>query len=387
MITTLNHNKIGILTFHKSINYGSVLQTWALQNILHLFGGDIYIIDYEPHSYKDIYGIFRKVKSCNDFLYNLKRLPIAYIIKKQNELFATFRKKYLRLTEQTFYRVSDLEKSNLKYNAIVCGSDQVWNVHAHDCDDIFFLPFEFKGKKIAYAISINNTNFKEKRCDEVLKKNILDFSAISCRENSGAKKISDFIGCEGVFTALDPTLLLEKSQYDGICSERIIEKDYIFLYNVWGSVDAFPFAKILSKIYHKPVYTILTKRNVKSIVRMEANGIHVLKFKAAPEDFLSLVKYADFIVSDSFHGTAFSLIFEREFVSVNQKIGKGNGFCLKNDERIVHILSVFGLESRYISIFDSDKLYNLEPIDYDIVTLKRMKLSNESVQWLLSALV
>lgn len=377
-----SNKRIGILTFHKSINYGSVLQTWALQRTLQQFGYDVHIIDYEPTSYNQVYRVFVKNSSLKNFLYNVKRIPIAYFIEKQIKLFLEFRTKNLSLTNCTYYNVADLEKDCKNFDVLICGSDQVWNVHAHDCDDIFFLPFRFHGKKIAYAVSVNNTDFTEKRCNAQLRKNIQDFFAISCREKSGADRISRFANYKNVFTALDPTLLLEKRQYEDICSKEIIKHRYIFLYNVWAGGDALSIAKKVSDTYKMPVYTMLTKRSMKSIIKMECNGIHVLKLNSAPGDFLSLIKYADFVISDSFHGTAFSLIFEKQFVSVNQRIEASENVHLKNDERLVNILGILGLGKRLISIEDSDKIFDMDSIDYTVVTPKRMEIAKQSVTWL-----
>ena len=329
-----------------------------------------------------MYGLFKKASSKADCIYNVKILPIAYFIKRQIDSFAKFREKELSLTNHAYYSVEELEKDCANFDTLICGSDQIWNVHARDCDDAFFLPFEFQGKKIAYAVSVNNTDFTEERCDNQLREDIRDFSAISCREESGSKKISRFIDCKNVFTALDPTLLLEKSQYDEICSPRIINHEYIFLYNVWDGGDALSIAKMISTSCKKPVYTMLTKKRVKSILKVEKNGVHVLKMHSAPGDFLSLTKYADFVISDSFHGTAFSLIYEKQFISVNQREGIDDSSSLRNDERLVNILETLGLKSRLVSIYDKDKILNQDYIDYTLVTSQRMDIAKQSTEWL-----
>lgn len=383
----IEKRKIGILTFHKSINYGSVLQTWAFQEVLQRFNSDVHVIDYEPIVYNQMYGIFKKVSSRDDFIYNIKIMPIAYFIKRQINLFTQFQEKELSLTDHAYYSVEDLKKDSKNFDIMICGSDQIWNVHARDCDDIFFLPFAFQGKKIAYAVSVNNTDFTEERCDDRLRENIRGFSAISCREKSGSEKISRFVDQKNIFTALDPTLLLAKGQYDEICSPRIIKHAYIFLYNVWDGGDALSIAKMISTVYKKNVYTMLTKKRVKSILRIEQNGVHVLKMHSAPGDFLSLIKYSDFVVSDSFHGTAFSLIYEKQFVSVNQREKMDDNTSMRNDERLVNLLELLDLKSRLVSIVDKDKLADLNPIDYTVITPKRIKIAKQSLEWLTEKLL
>ena len=381
-------NKTGILTFHKSINYGSVLQAWALQQTLLKMNKNVEIIDYEPKIYNRLYGVFRKEWTIKNILYNIKRLPIAGMIKRQIALFSEFRKSNLKTTNKTFHSVEEFEHDKSDYQYLITGSDQVWNIHAYDCDDIFFLPFDFEGKKIAYAVSVNDTDFSESKCDERLQKQLRDYAAISCREKSGAVKIAEFINADNIFTALDPTLLLEKEDYNHICSGKLIHTKYIFLYSVWEGSDAISIAKQYSRLFHMPICTILTKKDFRSILRMEMNGIKIQKFYTSPGDFLSLIRYADFVITDSFHGTAFSIIFERQFACINQRVqGNGrNSTCLKNDERLMNILFELGLNDRLISISESHKLNNMKAINYIEVTSIRMSLAKLSSTWLYNAL-
>ena len=109
---------------------------------------------------------------------------------------------------------------------------------------------------------------------------------------------------------------------------------------------------------------------IKQILKIEKVGIKVETEHTSPEDFLSLIKYAELVVTESFHGTAFSLIFEKKFVCINSKDSLGN---LKNDERIINILNIVGLENRYINIEDVSNFDYNQSIDYNIVTKKRMK--------------
>ena len=185
--------KIGILTFHKSINYGSVLQAWSLQQVLFDKGYSVQIIDYEPRKYKSIYGFFADGYSVGVFKHNLKVAIMYFALKHQEKLFFRFRKKQLLLSEKAYTYEDDFEKVGYIYDCIVCGSDQIWNVHAWDCDSIYFLPIDHNCQKIAYAVSINNMDFTERECTDKMKANILDFDFLSVRESSGARKLEDFI--------------------------------------------------------------------------------------------------------------------------------------------------------------------------------------------------
>ena len=185
-------------------------------------------------------------------------------------------------------------------------------------------------------------------------------------------KIGQFIGEENrVQTVVDPTLLNSKEEYGQICAPRFVKEKYIFLYNVWSDNDAVNAAIYLSKKMNMPIYAALMKRDVKVVGRLRAKGIHVETKHTSPEDFVSLIRYADFIVTDSFHGTAFSLIFEKEFISINERVEKGK----KNDERISSILNRVGLENRYLTLDELSKTENLDAINYSAVNIKKKKFT------------
>lgn len=370
--------KIGILTFHKSINYGSVLQAWALSRVLNDY--DVSIINYEPDIYKSNYALFSFSKGIK---YNINRLLNCVAIERQIRAFSAFRKEHLKLTQE--YISSNLSADTLnKFDDIITGSDQIWNVHAEDSDDIFFVPFKINAKKIAYACSINNTNFSEKRCNDVMRNYMLDYDFISIREESGANKVSEFLnGKKKVYTVLDPTLLNKKEVFAEITNKRIVKKPYIFLYNVWSGYSAVEAAQKISKLTGLPVYTAMMDSRIKQIMRIEKAGITVETKHTSPQDFLSLIKYSELVVTESFHGTAFSLIYEKKFVCINSRKVSGE---LKNDERIINILNITGLMDRYITLEDIDHFDFNENIDYKVITKKRMDEANRCKNLLFGAI-
>lgn len=379
-----NEKKIGILTFHKSINYGSVLQAWALQDIIEKKGYNVEIIDYEPQAYKSLYHIFKSPTSLWRIKFNLRQLPLSGVLLYQSKRFCKFRKRCLHLSEKKYNVHSDLHDMVEKYDVIVCGSDQIWNINAYDCDLAYFLPVAYKGQKVAYAVSVNTTKFTEKKCDDVLRWYIWDFDYISIRETSGAEKISRFIDKKkNITTVLDPTLLHKKEDFDNICSKRLINNDYIFLYNVWSCDDAADAAVTLSAKLNLPVYTTLMTRDKSSICKLEKKGIQVEKHFTSPQDFISLIKNASYVVTDSFHGTAFSIIFEKNFVCINDRHKDGS---FKNDERLESILLSLRLKDRYITKEQVIAFPIEHHINYAEITPRRMKLVNYSLEWLFNAI-
>lgn len=375
--------KTGILTFHKSVNYGSVLQTWAMQELLRKEGYDVEVIDYEPQKYKNHYNTYLKTSNIKSILKNAARIPISKYMNNQSKLFANFRESRLHLSEEKYFSYSDFRKLENIYDCIVCGSDQIWNVHAMDCDDVYYLP-NIATRKIAYAVSINNTLFTEPRCNDDMKHWITDFSFISCRESAGAERIAKFIGeKKEVFTVLDPTLLHKKEVFDSIIHPSTVKEEYIFLYKVWSGVDGYIMAKSYGKQHNLPVYSLFMSKDFISLCKIEKQGIRVIKDRTAPEDYLSLIKNASYVITDSFHGTAFSIIFEKNVICVKEKRANGEE---KNDERIINLLDTLDIRNRYISLSSIDQLEIVSDLDYTKITKKRLERANIDKERLIGAI-
>lgn len=376
--------KIGILTFNKSINYGSVLQAWALQYLLLNNGYSVEIIDYEPEAYHKLYDVFIKPYSLKSVITNIKRLPLSPFLKLQKIKFDVFCNKFLNLSLEKYQASTRLGGINQFYDCIICGSDQIWNVRADDCDAAFFLP-EVSGLiKIAYGVSINDTDFTEKRYSSYLDKWILDFNYISCREISGARKIQEYIRDEkNVDVVLDPTLFCSREDFMKIASRPFIKSKYVFLYSAWYNEQIAEAGRIVSNKLGIPIYTILMGKSCSRLIQFTQNGIRCILMHTGPGDFVRLLADASFVLTDSFHGTAFSLIMERPFVSINYIIQAKKE---KNDERIVNILDTLKLRNQYLTI-EQLKFYDFETkIDYMHITQERIKLANNSRQWLLNAI-
>ncbi len=370
------NEKIGILTFHKSINYGSVLQSWALSKVISK-RFVVEIIDYEPQNYEFLYANYRQWNSWNNIKYNLKRMPLSSALNNQRQRFKKFRDEQLPLSRKKYNYNNGCDIKE-EYKGIVVGSDQVWNIRAKDCDPIFFLPFNYSGNKVSYACSINDTDYTEKNLPSNLASEICDFDFISIREESGKNKLEQFIAKQKkVYTLLDPTLLCNSSEYDSLLNDRIVDGKYIFLYNVWTSEVGIQAAKFLSEKLNMPVYTIMTASNVKEINLLKKSGILVDTVRTSPSDFLNFFKYASYIVTESFHGTAFSLIFKKPFVCVSNRT---------NDERLNNILTLVGLKDRYMKLGELQTYDLKQEIDYEIVTEKKEKRAGECIELLYKAI-
>jgi len=371
----------GILTFHRSINYGSVLQAWALQHVLRNNGIESLVIDYEPEKYKMLYesnainalGFKSKVK---------KLLEFKRSTRKQHVYFDEFRNNRLRLTKEKYY-YDTAHEDYKKFNNIITGSDQIWNTSISDCDPIFFLPFGFKGHKIAYACSVNSGVPNQRFPKEWLIKWINDYSSISIREDSGVQKISNLTGRKDIVKLLDPTLLLKPDDYSELIGEKIHKEKYIFMYNMWTRTEGLQLAKKVSERLNLPVYTIT---NQMDLIRVFKNTQHRIKTDmkhTSPEDFVTYIFYADYVITDSFHGTAFSIIFNRPFITINSRLETGE---YKNDERLNSALNMFGLQERFVKLKEINEFDLQKRIDFETVNKTKEQLSSMAISWLINAL-
>lgn len=375
--------KIGVLTFHKPINYGSILQAWALQNVLKNNGYYSEIIDYEPKELKHLYET--SIKDARGFKRRVKRiLSFRKSADMQRKKFDDFKRKNLAISNREYYFDSDFSSISDKYDILVTGSDQVWNTNILDCDPVFFLPFPFKGRKIAYACSVNDGCVNERFKEDWLKKWLSQYNFISIREKSGVNKVDKFLNnTKKIYNTLDPTLLLDGSIYKQLITNRNIQGRYIFLYNMWTKKEGLKAAKFISKKLNLPVYTLTNQMDLVRISKYAINGIKVDLTHTGPADFLNYIYHAEYVLTDSFHGTAFSIIFNKQFFSLNSHIDKET---YKNDERLMSILSHELLKDRFIKLEDLYSFNFRNQIDYRKVNQYIDDLKSQSLELLLRAI-
>ena len=373
--------KIGIMTFHKSINYGSVLQAYALALKLKNMGYEAEIIDYEQHNYGYQYNPLKIPVSFSSIKHDFVNICLLRTMLNRKSGFEKFRKKYLPLTDKEYFYGDDLSELDSRYDFLICGSDQIWNTNASDFDMAYFFPFAVNTPKIAYAPSLNLGELSNVKNPKRLKKYIMKFKALSAREDAGKEKICKFIdNRKNVEVVLDPTLLNYKKDYETISSKKIIKGKYIFFYSVNYAEDAVKSAEYLSDVTGLPVYTLPAGKGTRALLKIKARGkIHVCRENVAPEDFLSLIRYAEYVVTNSFHGTAFSIIFEKKFFSIRSEVGTDPN---KIDARLYNILNYLGLQERYLFLNEFMKFDIDKPVSYKEVNRKREEQIIESVDFL-----
>lgn len=363
--------KVGIITFHASHNYGSMLQAYALQRVILGMGYDCEIINFRSVVQKEMYKpIFMKGTLYGRFVGLIIQAGYALGILKKYRLFEKFLKKDLILSSKEYTTLKDLENADFSYDYYISGSDQIWNIQACDFSYAYFLPFVKFGKRIAYAPSmgpyVTMSQYMDKnKIIDLLKK----YDAVSMREVAGSQYISSLIN-RPVTTVLDPTLLLSSKEYDKLIDNKpLIEEEYIYIYSPWNNEKVYEMAYVLGKKYNKKIVISQGLRNKNEMLNWGR------KFKiytaVGPKEFLNLCKNASIICCDSFHAVIFSIIFKKCFFVLSGL----------DDNRISTILRLTHLQNRSFSLED-DYLSASLNIDYtnayNILEYERIK----SLDWL-----
>lgn len=305
------HKKtVGIVTFHTADNYGAVLQAYALQTyIRNTFNYHVRIIDFctpelerEHIVFKNLgYGFLRK---CFNIILCFR---YYFSIRNRIDRFAAFRHNNLTLTKNKFESESDFLENMESFDYYISGSDQVFNPHNkyYKC---YYLGFnKGRGKKISYASSFGVSSFT----DEVtlkIKDLVSDFEALSCRENDGAKYLSSITGTN-VPQVCDPIFLLSKDEWSKIAKSDRKKSQYIFVYDLNGGQNLINIAKKISRENNDMQIICATVKN-----RAAYRGVNIVR-NLGPIEFLSYIQNASYVITDSFHGTAFSYIFKKRVIS------------------------------------------------------------------------
>lgn len=369
--------KIKTITCHNVYNYGASLQAYALMHYLENTGHDVEIIDYLP-DYKKVYnftkvpqkGKMAKMIRIMPFLKRLlalihNRKTIRLLPKKK--YFDSFTRNYLHLTSRQYNDYRDLEKNPPYADLFIAGSDQIWNTaHGNGIDPAFYCLFEkIKDKCITYSASFGISQIPSEH-EDFVRQSLRHFRAISVREKTGADIIARY-GIESQIV-VDPVFLLRKKEWMDLCKKDLSGDRYLLLYDF----------KLNDPEVEKVARKVAEERCLKiySIYSTPKYADRFLK-KVGPIEFLELVKGADFVVSTSFHATAFSVLFEKDFYTFAQK-GE------ENSSRMSDFLSSIGLESRFL--MNSDNIVPSQPVDYKLVRNK-LEISVEySKKWLLNNL-
>lgn len=364
--------KVSIITYHRVYNYGAALQAYATIKCFEKIGCEAYVIDYIPRKVRD-YGSLRQTYYESGLFYKnpVKRLLSALVkmpsYKKQREIFDPFYKSYLPMTKK-YYSKEELEKDPPQCDIFCTGSDQVWNnTYSKGFDFTYFLSFVKDTPKIAFSASFGRKVFSKSELMQ-MQPYLSEYKAISVREKSGLDLL-DNVPVAIKEQTLDPTLLLNKDAWSEFITEVPYEK-YILVYQLHGESPVEEYANILSQRMGLKVVKIVTMLHKRS-----KEGISVM-MPSVPM-FLSLIWHADLIVTDSFHGTAFSINFNKKFVCVSPG---------RTGERIKSILALTGVEDRLVSSNEDLNMIFSRDIDYNRVNNLLENSREKSISYLSKAI-
>lgn len=369
--------RIGILTFHKYYNYGTALQAYALQQFVDKnFDCETELIDYIPRN--DFVGkklLLTRIKRLGTYLKEFSKCYTLYMNRrnqsKKVSAFNEFFKKFMVFSEERADCIENLTTVCEKYDAVMVGSDQTWNPFVA-ANGAFLLDY-FDGQKVAkltYAPSIGISKIPDEWIPR-FKNALSDFKALSCRERAGAAFFSELLDQEVSFV-VDPTLLLTPADWEKITTPEEVDEPYLLTYFLGDN-----------KSHRKAVERIAAEKNLK-IVSLPVSYLEIKSKKidrryVGPGGFISLIKNASFVCTDSFHGTMFSINFGRDFMSFPKR---DDADANSDNSRLYDALKIFGLEER-LGICGK---FTTECIDYSSVNKKLAQLRKSSKDYLQKAI-
>jgi hypothetical protein len=369
--------KIGIVTFHRSHNCGSILQSYAMQEVLREYGNEPEFIDFATQGQKELYSVFRPLKfdTPRSFVKSIYKNGLSVILykrAKQNwKSYDKYLTTHLNVSGKSYDNNSELDEKTLNYDKYLTGSDQVWNIVIDDYDPTYFLNFVKNHPKIAYAVSQGAKDIsKYAEHPQEIEAYIKSIDSVSSREENGRKWLKNLTGNEYP-VVLDPTLLHSQDVYKKIEDAHNlpgIDKDnFIFIY-----------ATPLSWAFMKSIGKYAKKNNLKLVIWHNdiwfrrlgwLMGVKLPKAQN-PGKYLDLIKNAKFVCTSSFHGVAFSTIYRKNFVVL-----ENDGMRAGDDDRMTGFLKRLKLSDRIVNLDQFEAKMN-ETIDY---TEFEVELKNQQV--------
>lgn len=338
---------VAFITIHVGQNFGSVLQTIATSEILKSIGVQPVCIDYRPP--RVLYKRYWAVKKLSiHFINTIIDFPISGMARY---LFRRYLHKQCKMSKP-IYASDDFWKSCPKADIYITGSDQVWNfIHNEGYDGHYFFD-TIEGVKIAFSSSIGMTELSKEESD-ILRGKLSTYKAISVREES-AKKLLNQLGLSATHL-VDPTLVFNKEMWTKYASKRLVKEPYLFVYLPYNITD--------KDLIYRTIKKVALQHSLKIVsysysIRIDKYADKTILY-TTPDKFLSLMYYADYIVTNSFHGTAFSINLNKQFwVYMPSKFST----------RITSLLDMCALNDRVLDeVITGNQMKNI--IDYNSVNV------------------
>ncbi len=363
--------KVALVTLHYVRNQGSLLQTLATQTIIEKLGYECEVINYIPIGLT-VSRCVATIRSTGNLVFNLlRKIGAWFIFSIQQLMVKRFLHQYVHLTSKTYHQFKDLVKNPPQADIFLSGSDQIWNTqNANEPDDVrgYYLDFvKHPIRKIAYASSIGKDTFNN---DEVIMVRHLlsDYDAISVREKQAVELLAS-IGINNAVHVLDPTLLVTSQEWKQFAGEQKINEPYIFVYNLNRNPLIKQYAIALAK---DKSLRIVNFADTLDFIKGAKN-----LFFNTPKDFIKYIDNAKYVLTDSFHGTAFCINFKKQFLTFPAP---------RFNSRIDSLLTLFGLEERKYNNQLLDLSLIKKIINFDEVKTKLDVERNRSRKFLINSL-
>lgn len=352
--------KASIITLHAVLNYGSVLQTYATQRLFEKHGFETEVVDYRRDAV--MLTSLKSILLNKEFGlgYKAKLILMLPSSKKSRKIFDGFLNRNVKQTDICYREESDFEEYPIDADVYCTGSDQVWNTGWHnEIPRPFYLTYAPNDKRI---ISFS-ASFGKEHLDEWEKsgtKELLDrYDYISVREKSAVQIVED-LGIKECEHVLDPTLAINPQIWYDLAADRVVKEKYILVYQLNNNSKFDEYAEKLAKKKNIKLIRLCTRYDQ---LRKTGNGIVL----PTVEEFLALFRDAECVITDSFHATSFSLIFNKKFINIFPELFS---------TRLASILELVGLKERKLTDYSNFDLFDKD-ISYsgvnDILNKERTK--------------
>lgn len=376
--------KVGIITIVKVNNYGAELQAYALQKKLNLLGYDAEIIDYlfyknKAHISERIsrpfypYPIKKRIKEfLEPWYHKIRCLPYWDSKQRREQAFDLFHKRHTRFSATCYRSYSQIYQNSPMYDVYCVGSDQVWNPGCYTNLSPYFVSFAPSGKKrISYASSFG-VKVLPQDAQEKYRDLMLQMDAISVREDTGVEIVNELVGRNAVKVA-DPTLLLSTDNWLEIANyDKVPTDKYVLLYVLKDSDYIKQKALEIGRKHGLKVIRICKEAYKQD---KKTDGIIDI-LDAAPDDFLGLFSKAEIVLTNSFHGTVFSILFRKDFYTVMKR-------GVENNSRQISLLRTLSVDR---IIYEDGGPIESQPIQWEEVHDRLDKFRKDSLNYLIHAI-
>lgn len=346
-----------IVTFVRAYNYGAVLQCYALSKTLKELGVDVEVLDYYPDYFRSQYQMTwmgkPQIMPSIHIRSWLKKWFVTLKLNRRNRGFEDFLEEYIPLTEEQYINFESVEAAKLNHDIFITGSDQVWSNSCIPFDPVYYLSFTSSEEilKCSYAASFGFSEMPIEMEDKY-RTNLEGMYAYSVRESSAVRILKNLLGVDAV-QSCDPTILLNAKQWHKVSTPLKRRRPYILIYSVNAKPELLTMAEELSKAKGMDVVYLPCIMQPKYMLGMEAHkfGFRLLS-DASPSEWLGAFENAGYVLTDSFHGTVFSLINHKKFAVITKH-------QYGNNTRAQELLDVLGVSERAFHL-------NLNTIDDEI---------------------